>query len=1148
MVASNSPDWLPSGWTVEVKVRNYGRKDKCYIDPASGCKFYSKPEVSRYLETVNAGRVGQKKTGASSVTKRDVNGVTKGKSSSTTDASQNYKTTRSKSCISKEEKSGIGKPSIDNVVTESGTPDELPTGWIKEIKARKSMNRIRKYTYYTDPVSGYVFSSKKDALRYVETGDIDSCVVKPKKRDMNDQELTGGNNPVAQKNDRSTKGKSFSKPNESPNGKAIIIKSGIDKQGKVVLGEPSTNNKNDRSTKGKSSSKLDESPNAKAIKNKSGIYKQEKVVLGEPSTNNVVIEKDSPDELPPGWIKEIKTKKSGKGVSKYTLYTDPLSGYVFSSKKDALRYLETGNIDSCASKPKKRDTDDPELINGKISVIIHSLTGGESFSKMDMHQNGDTIKSKSGTSKQEIVDTAKPSIDKVVNESGSAEELPPGWRKEIKTKKSVNGLRKYTSYMDPSTGYVFSSKKDALRFVETGDIDNCAVKPKKNASISIDQKTDEVPEWLPSGWTVELKSKNSNPPTTYKCYVDTKSGRKFYSKPEVFRYLETVNSGSVGLKNKGIGSISNDHLTGAMPDTSHDCKPIESKSCTSEKKKVGIDKHLINNVAIERGSTDKLPPGWIKEIRTRKMMNGIRRDPYYTDPVSGYEFRSLKDALRYLETGDINTCAIKPRKRGMNDPELINGNISSPSAVEARESSHCTTRRQLSAGAKSSASGIHQEKHVLDDANESSDSKTKGSKRKRGTEISAENTYVSTPATDKGSKRTRGTKVSAENSSISIPATTPVSKRTRGMKVSAENASIAIPATSPVSKRKRGMEVSLENVSVPTPTAIVHMEKMPENVIPKNRNRKTQVDLSNPKNKRALPMSPPSRTSKRLAGINPETPINLGLSELGTSDAPQSATQVLGGEPEVDIAPYAELIKEIMLNVELPNQREKSLEEQQTEKLIEDQTVTDEQTKKPLEGQAVTEERTEKHIEDQTVANEQTEEQQEKPLENQAVTDEQTEKPQEDQAVTDEQTEKPQEDQAKVEEQQEKPVEEKVVVEEEQPSESHFYPMMDSWSDPCIEFAFKTLTGAIPVEDNMGVEGYLQQQVEPSHTHNDGDLASFPVSGLPNYFQNHVSSNTSASEKPGLGSTQQCPENPTFMPSCVNDGTQSSSLSGKQRM
>lgn len=36
---------------------------------------------------------------------------------------------------------------------------------------------------------------------------------------------------------------------------------------------------------------------------------------------------------------------------------------------------------------------------------------------------------------------------------------------------------------------------------------------------------------------------------------------------------------------------------------------------------------------------------------------------YYTDPASGYVFRSQRDALRYLETGETSVCAIKPKKR-----------------------------------------------------------------------------------------------------------------------------------------------------------------------------------------------------------------------------------------------------------------------------------------------------------------------------------------------------------------------------------------------------------------------------------------------------------------------------------------------------
>lgn len=43
---------------------------------------------------------------------------------------------------------------------------------------------------------------------------------------------------------------------------------------------------------------------------------------------------------------------------------------------------------------------------------------------------------------------------------------------------------------------------------------------------------------------------------------------------------------------------------------------------------------------------------------------------YLTDPVTGYIFRSMKDALRYIETGDIGRLAIKPKDKGSNDLEL----------------------------------------------------------------------------------------------------------------------------------------------------------------------------------------------------------------------------------------------------------------------------------------------------------------------------------------------------------------------------------------------------------------------------------------------------------------------------------------------
>lgn len=54
-------------------------------------------------------------------------------------------------------------------------------------------------------------------------------------------------------------------------------------------------------------------------------------------------------------------------------YTDPKSGYVFRSKKDVLRYLESGEISRHALKPKKSCINNAELINSEISVSLHLI-------------------------------------------------------------------------------------------------------------------------------------------------------------------------------------------------------------------------------------------------------------------------------------------------------------------------------------------------------------------------------------------------------------------------------------------------------------------------------------------------------------------------------------------------------------------------------------------------------------------------------------------------------------------------------------------------------------------------------------------------------------------------------------------------------
>lgn len=42
----------------------------------------------------------------------------------------------------------------------------------------------------------------------------------------------------------------------------------------------------------------------------------------------------------------------------------------------------------------------------------------------------------------------------------------------------------------------------------------------------------------------------------------------------------------------------------------------------------------------------------------------------YTDPVSGYVFRSMKDACRYIESGVVGRLAFKRNDRENHDVEL----------------------------------------------------------------------------------------------------------------------------------------------------------------------------------------------------------------------------------------------------------------------------------------------------------------------------------------------------------------------------------------------------------------------------------------------------------------------------------------------
>ncbi|XP_021842112.1 uncharacterized protein [Spinacia oleracea] len=70
---------------------------------------------------------------------------------------------------------------------------------------------------------------------------------------------------------------------------------------------------------------------------------------------------------------------------------------------------------------------------------------------------------------------------------------------------------------------------------------------------------------------------------------------------------------------------------------------------------------------------DWLPEGWKIEIRVRK---SGKKDRYYTDPVNGYIFRSLKDIDRYLLSGKLGKHVTKNKPKGLDDSDdTVNFNL-----------------------------------------------------------------------------------------------------------------------------------------------------------------------------------------------------------------------------------------------------------------------------------------------------------------------------------------------------------------------------------------------------------------------------------------------------------------------------------------
>uniref|UniRef100_A0A0V0HUY8 Putative ovule protein n=2 Tax=Solanum chacoense TaxID=4108 RepID=A0A0V0HUY8_SOLCH len=94
------------------------------------------------------------------------------------------------------------------------------------------------------------------------------------------------------------------------------------------------------------------------------------------------------------------------------------------------------------------------------------------------------------------------------------------------------------------------------------------------------------------------------------------------------------------------------------------------------------------------------------------------------------------------------------------------------------------------------------------------------------------------------------------------------------------------------------------------------------------------------------------------------------------------------------------------------------------------------------------------------------------------------------------------------------------------------YPFGDYWSDPCMEFAFKTLTGALPVEDTLAFQGSTHQEYNTSYTQADDGCFELPLFNTSSFYLNDAPNHCTPSEEHVV--KEQPPLNQTFLPTGNN--------------
>ncbi|XP_030536610.1 methyl-CpG-binding domain-containing protein 13 isoform X2 [Rhodamnia argentea] len=336
MADDSSDDWLPTGWTVDVRVKRSGRKDRLYTSP-DGLRFSSKVEVLRYLKTARCNSP-QSKEEKNVILEQSVGGACDG-------------IAHINSFPSKEDKKvhpdQFDKNCYDHIVGNSPP--------LSKEEQKICLENSSKHFLCNAVVSG---SPTFKGEKIVCGGAVDSCTLVPEGQKV---DLDGPMKMVcsasAEKHSTLTREEDKSSHQQSPGDVCSDprwIRSSTFKEQKIFSLEESAKEAHENK-----------------IESTYPSLRQKNRARHQQPTVNVAVEKAVAEGLPEGWTKEIKVKrKNGTIVRRDPYYTDPVSGYVFRSMKDVRRYLQTGDIGRLAYKPPDKDEIDADLEDSKITSPV----------------------------------------------------------------------------------------------------------------------------------------------------------------------------------------------------------------------------------------------------------------------------------------------------------------------------------------------------------------------------------------------------------------------------------------------------------------------------------------------------------------------------------------------------------------------------------------------------------------------------------------------------------------------------------------------------------------------------------------------------------------------------------------------------------